>query len=121
MSELAFYHRLRELREHFMPPPGATYPEISGGAFVMTMSPCRPHRITAADLRDQLASQVQDGAGVVEAADIRDDALGKLRIADLVVTDGEAVPPLAIELGTWKLDTSGLPLYSRKDMMLPPE
>ncbi len=31
--------------------------------------------------------------------------------------------PLAIttELGTWKLDTSGLPLYSRKDMMLPPE
>jgi len=31
--------------------------------------------------------------------------------------------PLAVttELGTWKLDTSGLPLYSRKDMMLPPE
>lgn len=31
--------------------------------------------------------------------------------------------PLAIntELGTWKLDTSGLPLYSRKDMMLSPE
>lgn len=31
--------------------------------------------------------------------------------------------PLAIttDLGTWKLDTSGLPLYSRKDMMLGPE
>jgi Uma2 family endonuclease len=31
--------------------------------------------------------------------------------------------PLAIttDLGTWKLDTSGLPLYSRKDMMLSPE
>jgi hypothetical protein len=31
--------------------------------------------------------------------------------------------PLAIttELGTWKLDTSGLPLCSRKDMMLSPE
>ncbi|MEU5346000.1 MULTISPECIES: Uma2 family endonuclease [unclassified Streptomyces] len=31
--------------------------------------------------------------------------------------------PLAIttDVGTWKLDTSGLPLYSRKDMMLAPE
>lgn len=28
---------------------------------------------------------------------------------------------VATGLGTWKLDTSGLPLYSRKDMMLPPE
>ncbi|WP_328827701.1 Uma2 family endonuclease [Streptomyces ureilyticus] len=31
--------------------------------------------------------------------------------------------PLEINtaLGTWKLDTSGLPLYSRKEMMLSPE
>ena len=189
MTEQAFYQRLRELREHYTPPPGVTHPEISGGAFVMTMSPCRRHQITTADLRDQLASQVPDGVGVLEAADIGDDVLGKLRVPDLVVTNGGAVPLLAIEivspstagtdygakghdypamgiprylivdprdgtwtyqwqiggregrpayenrlhlpygstvavatdLGTWKLDTSGLPLYSRKDMMLPPE
>jgi len=187
MTEPAFYHRLRALREHFTPPPGVTYPEISGGAFVMTASPCRRHRITAADIRDQLVPQVPDAAGVFEAADTGSEALGKLRVPDLVVTMGEAtVPLLAVEIvspsnpdtdyedksrdypamgiphylildprdgtwtyqwevgrrrgspeyenrlhlpygntatvaGGWKIETGGLPRYSRTDMTLAPE
>ena len=99
MTERAVYHRLRELRERFTPPPGVTYPEISGGMFVMTMSPCRRHQVTAADLRDQLAPQVPDGTGVFEATDTGDEVLGKLRVPDLVVTTGEATMPLlAVEI-----------------------
>lgn len=99
MTERAVYHRLRELRERFTPPPGVTHPEISDGMFVMTMSPCRRHQVAAADLRDQLAPQVPVGVGVFEAADAGDEVLGRLRIPDLVVTTGEAATPLlAVEI-----------------------
>ncbi|MFJ5305341.1 Uma2 family endonuclease [Streptomyces sp. NPDC088350] len=190
MTERAVYHRLRDLRERFTPPPGVTYPEISDGMFLMTMSPCRRHQVAAADLRDQLAPQVPVGVGVFEASDTGDEVLGRLRIPDLVVATGEATMPLlavevvspsnprtdyedksrdypamgiprylivdprdgtwtyqweiggrggspayenrlrlpygrtvtiATELGEWKIETGGLPLYSREDMMLPPE
>ncbi|WP_427921434.1 Uma2 family endonuclease [Streptomyces sp. cg40] len=200
MTQQAIYRHLRELREHLAPLPGFTYPEISGGMFVMMMSPRPRHQVTAADVRDQLAPQVPHGVGVFEATDAGDAILGKLRIPDIIVTSREAMltddpldpheillaieivspsnpdndyeakshdypamgiphyvildprdgtwtyqwgidtssgrpaygnrlhkqpygTPLAInaESGTWKLDTSGLPLYSRKDMMLAPE
>ncbi|MFD3927343.1 Uma2 family endonuclease [Streptomyces sp. NPDC058614] len=200
MTEQAIYRHLRELRDHYTPPSGFTYPEISDGTFVIMMSPRPRHQVTASDVRDQLAPQLPEGIGAFEATDTDDDALGKLRIPDIIVTAREAMltddpldpheillaieivspsnpandyeaksrdypamgiahylildprdgtwtyqwdidtsggrpmygnrlhkqsygTPLAIttELGTWKLDTSGLPLYSRKDMMLGPE
>lgn len=99
MTERAVYHRLRELRERFTPPPGFTYPEISDGMFVMTMSPCRRHEVTVADVRDQLVPQLPDGVVVFEAADIGSEVLGKLRVPDIVVNTGEATMPLlAIEV-----------------------
>ncbi len=200
MTEQAIYQHLRELREHFTPPSGFTYPEISDGTFVMMMSPRPRHQLTAVDVRDQLAGQLPPGIIAAEATDTDDASLGTLRIPDLLVvprsameTDDPLDPreillaieivspsnpgndydaksrdypamgiphylildprdgtwtyqwdidtsggrpsygnrlqrqpygtPLAVttELGTWKLDTSGLPLYSRKDMLLPPE
>lgn len=200
MTEQAIYRHLRELREHFTPPPGFTYPEISDGTLVMTMSPRPRHQVTASDVRDQLVSQLPKGMGAFEATDTDDDSLGKLRVPDIIVTAREAMltgdpldpheillaieivspsnpsndyetksrdypamgiphylildprdgtwtyqwaidtcggrpgygnrlhkqpygTPLAIstELGTWKLDTSELPLYTRKDMMLGPD
>ncbi|MBK6015675.1 Uma2 family endonuclease [Streptomyces sp. MBT53] len=200
MTQQTIYQHLRELRDHFTPPPGFTYPEISDGTFVMMMSPRPRHQLTAVDVRDQLAGQLPPGIIAVEATDTGDASHGTLRIPDLLVvprsametddpldareillaieivspsnpgTDydvksrdypamgiphylildprdgtwtyqweidtGGGLPvygnrlhkqpygtPLAVttELGTWKLDTSGLPLYSRKDMMLPPE
>ncbi|MBK3576730.1 Uma2 family endonuclease [Streptomyces sp. MBT65] len=99
MTERAFFHRLCELRERFTPPPGFTHPEISDGTFLMTRSPCRRHQVTAADVREQLAPQVSDGAGVFEAVDIGSEVLGKLRVPDLVVTTGGAATPLlAVEI-----------------------
>jgi hypothetical protein len=99
MTERAVYRRPCELRERFTPPPGFTYPEISDGMFVMTMSPCRRHQVTVVDVRDQLAPQVPDGVGVFKAADTGSEVLGKLRIPDLVVTTGEAAMPLlAVEV-----------------------
>ncbi|MEV0480384.1 Uma2 family endonuclease [Streptomyces sp. NPDC050508] len=99
MTERAVYNRLRELREHFMPPPGLTYPEISDGMLVMTMSPCSRHEVTVADVRDQLVPQLPDGVGAFEAADIGSEVLGKLRVPDIVVTTGEATMPLlAVEV-----------------------
>lgn len=200
MSEQTVYRHLRELREHFTPPPGFTYPEISDGTFVMMMSPRPRHQVTAKDVTRQLDPQLPEGILTFEATDTDDDVLGKLRVPDLIVTaresmltDGPLDPreiflaieivspsnpsndyevksrdypamgighylildprdgtwtyqwgidtsggrpcyanrlhkqpygtPLAVttELGTWKLDTSELPLYSRKDMMLGPE
>lgn len=200
MTEQAVYRHLRELRDHFTPPAGFTYPEISAGTFLMTMSPRRRHQVTASDITRQLDPQLPEGICAFEATDTDDSTLGKLRIPDLIVTSREAMltdgplnpheislaieivspsnpendyeaksrdypamgiehylildprdgtwtyqwaidtcggrpgygnrlhkqpygTPLAIttELGTWKLDTSGLPLYTRKDMMLAPE
>ncbi|MEV0219996.1 Uma2 family endonuclease [Streptomyces sp. NPDC050704] len=194
------YRHLRELRDHFTPPRGFAYPEISDGVFVMMMSPRPRHQVTAKDITRQLDPQLPEGILTFEATDTDDGALGKLRVPDIIVTAREAMltddplnpheillaieivspsnpandyevktrdypamgierylildprdgtwtyqwsidtcggrpaygnrlhkqpygTPLAIttELGTWKLDTSGLPLYSRKDMMLSPE
>ncbi|MFI6404698.1 Uma2 family endonuclease [Streptomyces sp. NPDC050548] len=99
MTERAVYNRLRELRERFTPPPGFTYPEISGGMFVMTTIPCHRHEATVADVRDQLVPQLPDGVGVFQAAVTGDEVLGTLRVPDLVVTPGEAtVPLLAVEV-----------------------
>ncbi len=39
MTQQAIYQHLRELRDHFTPPQGFTFPEISDGTFVMMMSP----------------------------------------------------------------------------------
>jgi Uma2 family endonuclease len=200
MSEQTVYRHLRELREHYTPPPGFTYPEISDGTLVMMMSPRPRHQVTAKDVTRQLDPQLPEGILTFEATDTDDDVLGKLRVPDLIVTaresmltDGPLDPreiflaieivspsnpsndyevksrdypamgighylildprdgtwtyqwgidtsggrpcyanrlrkqpygtPLAMttELGTWKLDTGELPLYSRKDMMLGPE
>lgn len=91
MTEQAGYRRLRELRDHFTPPPGFTYPEISDGTLVMMMSPRPRHRVTASDVRDQLPQlpQLPQGLGAFEATD--DNALGKLRIPDLIVTHRDAM------------------------------
>ncbi|MFC9844077.1 Uma2 family endonuclease [Streptomyces sp. NPDC060223] len=200
MTQQTIYRHLRELRDHFTPPPGFTYPEISEGTFVIMMSPRPRHQVTAKDVARQLDPQLPEGVLTYEATDTDDASLGKLRIPDLIVTAREAMltdgpvdareihlaieivspsnpgndydaksrdypamgiahylildprdgtwtyqwdidtsggrpmygnrlhkqpygTPLAIttDLGTWKLDTSGLPLYSRKDMMLAPE
>ncbi|MEU1478396.1 hypothetical protein [Streptomyces sp. NPDC005760] len=61
MTEQAVCQHLRELREHFTPPPGLTYPEISDGTFVMTMSPRPPHQVTAKDVARQLDPQLPEG------------------------------------------------------------
>ncbi|KUO21276.1 Uma2 family endonuclease [Streptomyces dysideae] len=200
MTEQAIYRHLREMRDHFTPPPGFTYPEISEGTLVIMMSPRPRHQVTAKDITRQLDPQLPEGIFTFEATDTDDGSLGKLRIPDIVVTAREAMltdepldpheivlaieivspsnpsndyeaksrdypamgiehylildprdgtwtyqwdidtsggrpeygnrlhkqpygTPLAIstELGTWKLDTSELPLYSRKDMMLASE
>ncbi|MGF0174627.1 hypothetical protein ACQF36_30265 [Streptomyces sp. Marseille-Q5077] len=72
MTELAIYRHLRELRQHFTPPPGFTYPEITDGTFVMMMSPRPRHQVTASDVRDQLVLQLPEGIGVFEATDTDD-------------------------------------------------
>jgi Uma2 family endonuclease len=92
MTEQAIYRHLRELREHFTPPPGFTYPEISDGTFIMMMSPRPRHQLTAVDVRDQLAAQLPDGMVVAEATDTDDESLGTLRIPDVLV-----VPRAAME------------------------
>ncbi|MFI0510367.1 Uma2 family endonuclease [Streptomyces canus] len=91
MTEQAIYQHLRELREHFTPPPGFTYPEISDGTFVMMMSPRPRHQVTAKDVARQLDPQLPDGTMTFEATDTDDGALGKLRVPDLIVTAREAM------------------------------
>ncbi|MEU0028540.1 Uma2 family endonuclease [Streptomyces sp. NPDC006335] len=91
MSEQAIYQHLRELREHFTPPPGFTYPEISDGTFVMMVSPPPRHQVTAKDVARQLDPQLPDGILTFEATDTDDDSLGKLRVPDLIVTAREAM------------------------------
>jgi Uma2 family endonuclease len=125
MTERAVYNRLRELRERFTPPQGLTYPEISDGMLVMTMSPCSRHEVTVADVRDQLVPQLPDGVGAFEAA-------MPLLAVEVVFpsspgTDYEdksrdypamGIPHYLIvdpRDGTWT------PLYPCTDTMLPPE
>jgi Uma2 family endonuclease len=91
MTEQAIYRRLREMRDRFTPPPGFTYPEITGGTFVMTISPRPRHQLTAVDVRDQLTAQLPDGMVVAEATDTDDASLGTLRIPDLLVVSRAAM------------------------------
>ncbi|PWG08839.1 Uma2 family endonuclease [Streptomyces sp. V2] len=79
------YRRLRALRDRFAPPPGLTWPEISGGKLVMTLRPGPRHQLTAMLVRRQLDTQLPKGLGVFEATDTDDEALGVLRVPDLQV------------------------------------
>ncbi|MFJ2264601.1 Uma2 family endonuclease [Streptomyces sp. NPDC087844] len=199
MTQQTLYRRLRDMRDHFTPPPGLAWPEISDGKIVMMMSPRPRHQLTATRVRDRLSRQLPDDLGVFEATDTDDEGLGKLRVPDLHVcpydametddpldpreitlaigivspsnpendyrdktrdypamgiphylildprdatwtyqweigrTDGRAgyenrlhLPygkpvTLDTDLGTWTIDTTGLPRYSAKDMGLSPE
>ncbi|MDX2826023.1 Uma2 family endonuclease [Streptomyces ipomoeae] len=91
MTRQAIYRHLRELRGHFTPPPGFTYPEITDGTFVMMMSPRPRHQVTAKDVTRQLEPQLPEGYFAFEATDTDDENLGKLRIPDILVTSREAM------------------------------
>ncbi|MEX3101355.1 MULTISPECIES: hypothetical protein [unclassified Streptomyces] len=85
MTQQTPYRRLRALRDRFAPPPGLTWPEISGGKLVMTLRPGPRHQLTAMLVRRQLDTQLPEGLGVFEATDTDDEALGVLRVPDLQV------------------------------------
>ncbi|WP_411126064.1 hypothetical protein [Streptomyces sp. x-19] len=77
MTEQTVYRHLRALRDHLTPPPGLTWPEISGGTLVMTMRPRPRHQLTASEVRDLIKPQLPAGMGAYEATDTDDDSLGK--------------------------------------------
>ncbi|MEU1460245.1 Uma2 family endonuclease [Streptomyces sp. NPDC005727] len=199
MTQQTLYRQLRDRRDRMTPPPGFAWPEISDGQLVMMMSPRPRHQYTAKLISRQLDEQLPEGFFAFEATDTDDEALGKLRIPDILVCPSEAMQTddpldpreiiLAIEivspsnpgndyenktrdypamgiphyliidprdgtwtyqweigrndgrpayenrlhlpygdpvtvstdLGTWTIDTTGLPRYSAKDMGLPQE
>ncbi|WP_399089891.1 Uma2 family endonuclease [Streptomyces sp. BBFR2] len=90
-TKQTIYRQLRDLRDHFTPPPGFTWPEISDGKLLMMMSPRPRHQLTAKHLTRQLDPQLPDGMLVFEATDIDDAAMGKLRIPDLIVCPSTAM------------------------------
>lgn len=91
MTQRTLYRRLRDMRDHFEPPPGLAWPEISDGKIIMMMSPRPRHQLTAMRVRDQLTAQLPGGLGVFEATDTDDEVLGKLRVPDLHVCPYDAM------------------------------
>ncbi|MEU1146696.1 Uma2 family endonuclease [Streptomyces sp. NPDC005863] len=91
MTEQAIYRHLRELREHFTPPPGFSWPEISDGQLVMMMNPRPRHQVVAKQLTRQLDPQLPPGFYAYESTDTDDVALGKLRIPDILIAREEAM------------------------------
>ncbi|QNP72216.1 Uma2 family endonuclease [Streptomyces roseirectus] len=91
MTQQTLYRRLRAMRDHFTPPPGFAWPEISDGKIVMMLSPRPRHQLTAMRVRRQLDAQLSEGLAVFEATDTDDESLGTLRIPDLHVCTDEAM------------------------------
>ncbi|MEX3101345.1 MULTISPECIES: Uma2 family endonuclease [unclassified Streptomyces] len=91
MTQQTLYRRLRAMRDHFTPPPGLAWPEISDGKIVMMMSPRPRHQFTAKWVSRQLDGQLPEGYFAFEATDTDDEGLGKLRVPDLLVCAGEAM------------------------------
>ncbi|MFF9486847.1 Uma2 family endonuclease [Streptomyces sp. NPDC014676] len=91
MTQQTLYRRLRERRDRITPPPGFAWPEISDGQLVMMMSPRPRHQLTAKLVSRQLDTQLPQGYFAFEATDTDDEALGKLRIPDILVCSSEAM------------------------------
>ncbi|MEV5612827.1 Uma2 family endonuclease [Streptomyces sp. NPDC052225] len=90
-QQTTHYRQLRELRDHFTPPPGFAWPEISDGQLVMMMNPRPRHQLTAKLVTKQLDPQLPEGHLAFEATDVDDDALGKLRVPDILVCPQDAM------------------------------
>ncbi|GAB2820329.1 hypothetical protein GCM10027073_59470 [Streptomyces chlorus] len=91
MTQQTLYRRLRDRRDRITPPPGFAWPEISDGQLVMMMSPRPRHQLTAKLVSRQFDMQLPQGYFAFEATDTDDEALGKLRVPDLLVCSGEAM------------------------------
>jgi Uma2 family endonuclease len=85
------YRHLRELRDQFIPPVGMSWPEISGGQWVMMMSPRPSHQVVVKDISVQLDPQLPAGHYTYESTDAEAVAVGKLRVPDLIVTSRAAM------------------------------
>ncbi|MFG2223934.1 Uma2 family endonuclease [Streptomyces sp. NPDC048644] len=90
-TEQIVYRQLRELRDHFTPPPGFTWSEISDGKLLMMMSPRPRHQLTAKRVTRQLDPQLPDDVFAFGATDTDDAGLGKLRIPDILVCPSAAM------------------------------
>jgi Uma2 family endonuclease len=91
MAQTEIYRHLRELRDDFTPPAGLSWPEISDGQIVMMMSPRPRHQLTARLISRQLDAQLAPGLIAVEATDVEEASLGKLRIPDILVVPEAAM------------------------------
>ncbi|MBW8735966.1 MAG: Uma2 family endonuclease [Streptomyces turgidiscabies] len=91
MTQRTLYRQLRDRRDRITPPPGFAWPEISNGQLVMMTNPRPRHQLTAKWVTRQLDDQLPDGIFAFEATDTDDEALGTLRIPDILVCSREAM------------------------------
>ncbi|MHC5904646.1 Uma2 family endonuclease [Streptomyces sp. S6] len=91
MTQRTLYRQLRAVRDHFTPPPGFTWPEISAGRLVPTPARSPRHQLTAALLTRRLDPQLPSGFHTFGPTDTEDETLRTLRVPDLVVCSAAAM------------------------------
>ncbi|WP_329124654.1 Uma2 family endonuclease [Streptomyces sp. NBC_01465] len=104
-SQREIYRHLRERRDLLTPAPHFTWPEISDGQILITLSPSPRHDFVVHRISQQLTRQINVELIAPTLGDVEDEEKGKLRRPDVIVipesafdTDAKGLDPREILL-----------------------